>query len=106
MSTEAMPGAFARYRPVVVAESLDDLRGPTTGVVTLPLNLDWGPNPRYDLAAPGRLEDLYSVVLTEAMEVDDLAFVNGDMLRAVWGELNLATRIRDRWEARFSFLKR
>lgn len=106
MSTEAMPGAFARYRPVVVADSLDDLRGPTVGVVTLRPNLDWGPNPRYDLAVPGRLLDLYSVVLTEAIDVSDLAFVNGAILRAVWGELNLATRIRDRWEDRFAVLRR
>lgn len=40
-------------RPVYVADRLTDLRGPASGVVTLPISLDWSPANEYALAAHG-----------------------------------------------------
>jgi len=33
----------------VVPEPLDDLTGPSVGVIELPINIDWGPARTYDL---------------------------------------------------------
>jgi hypothetical protein len=46
---------YAERRPYVVASSLNDLRGPTTGVITLPHHLDWSGDPHYDLDKPAVL---------------------------------------------------
>ena len=46
----AEPGAYEAARPYVVIEELDELAGPATGVVELPVALDWGPRPIYDLS--------------------------------------------------------
>jgi hypothetical protein len=63
--SDGVPGA--RYhRPYAVPESLDLLRGPSSGTVRLPVHLDWSGNAVYDLDAPGRIVDLYRAVLIEA----------------------------------------
>src|SRR3989442_1052506 len=57
-SDGAPPGSrYGDQRPYVVAEQLDDLHGPTTGVVELDRSLDWSARVRYDLDNPPR-EDL------------------------------------------------
>ena len=72
-------------RPVLVAVSLADLRGPASGVVELPLHLFWSgrdsADSRFSLDdGPGR-RVLYRTVLREARTPDDLAtFLNGDVL--------------------------
>jgi hypothetical protein len=48
-----MLGCMSRYaaaRVYVLPESLGDLTGPTSGSVTLPQHIDWGPHHEYDLA--------------------------------------------------------
>ena len=46
------------YAPsFVVADSLDELRGPTCGEVTLPNRLLWNPSRPFDLADDDRLPD-------------------------------------------------
>jgi hypothetical protein len=52
-------------RPYTVAESLDLLHGPSSGMVHLPSHLDWSGHAEYDLDAPGRVVDLYRAVLIE-----------------------------------------
>jgi hypothetical protein len=105
MAATVARGAFARYRPVVTVASLEELDGPTDGVVHLPHHLDWGPNPDYALADPGRLAMLYAVVLSEASTVGDLVrFINDGMLQEIWTTLNLPERVRRRWEERFPSL--
>src|SRR4051794_14262659 len=46
------PGSYGDRKPYVVAERLDDLRGPTEGTVHLPQHLDWSGNASYDLDKP------------------------------------------------------
>lgn len=93
---------YSEHRPYVVADSLDELVGPTTGLVELPLRLDWSEQGTYNLAEPRELNLMYEVVLREAMDIQDLRrYLNGPMLRAVWRQLFLPRRVRDLWEERF-----
>jgi hypothetical protein len=96
----------ARYRrPYAVAESLDLLRGPSSGTVRLPTHLDWSGNAVYDLDAPGRIVDLYRAVLIEAASPQDLyAYLDARILRRLWALLWLPAQLRKAWEQKFPIL--
>jgi hypothetical protein len=86
-------------RPTFVVDTLDELRGPTAGVVTLPVMLDWTPANTYDLSSSSRLRRLYETVLSEALSEDDVAgFVDKATLLRVWPDLRLPPRVRMAWE--------
>lgn len=94
-------------RPYTVPDSLEELTGPTTGVVELPLRLDWSEQGRYDLSDQRQLNLMYEVVIRESMRVEDLrAFLDGPTLRRVWRRLWLPRKVRALWEARFASLAR
>lgn len=94
--------SYGERKPYVVADSLDELSGPTRGVVTLPHRLDWSGHPEYDLSRPARLASMYKVVLTEAATADDLrAWLSRDVLLWLWPTLWLPPPLRRRWEERF-----
>ena len=97
-----------RYaKPVVVADDLASLHGPTTGTVTLPRHLSWSGSPDYDLASPGRIVDLYRTVLVEATKPADLyAFLDHASLTRLWPSLWLPPYLRQAWEKRFPELRR
>jgi len=101
MTTEQRPPR--RYaKPVVVPALLENLVGPTTGVVTLPRHLQWSGNPRYDLDEPGRIMDLYRTVLNEAASPEDLhRYVDRDTLISLWPSMWLPVWLRQTWESRF-----
>ncbi len=93
---------YSARKPYVVVDSLDALRGPTTGTVRLPNHLDWSGNATYDLAKPARLASMYKTVLNEAATVEDLArWLDGPMLVELWPSLWLPPRLRQLWEQRF-----
>ena len=93
-------------RPAVVARTLAELRGPTRGVVELPVRLMWSTDRAFDLADPDQLLWMYENVLRETTSVDDLRrLVNGRTLRRVWRLLNLPRSVRLAWEARHRGLR-
>jgi hypothetical protein len=97
-------------RPVLVAVSLADLRGPVSGVVELPLHLFWSGRDRRDsqfsLDDPSRRRELYRTVLHEARSPDDLAlFLNGGMLTALWARLAVPKVVRQAWEDQHPLLR-
>lgn len=96
-------GPQRRYaRPYVVAASLDQLRGPTSGVVLLPHHLDWSGAASYDLDAPGRMVDLYRAVLIEAANPEDLnRYLERTSLKRLWSYLWLPPALRAAWEEKF-----
>lgn len=96
----------ARYRrPYAVPESLDLLRGPSSGTVRLPVHLDWSGSAVYDLDAPGRIVDLYRAVLIEAASPQDLyAYLDAGVLRRLWAMLWLPAALRRAWEQKFPVL--
>jgi len=95
-------GSYGDRKPYVVADRLDDLRGPTEGTVRLPQHLDWSGNASYDLDKPTRIASMYRTVLNEASSVDDLrAWIDGQTLVQLWPTLWLPPQVRRLWESRF-----
>jgi hypothetical protein len=92
---ESRPG-----RPVVVAASLADLRGPAEGTVELPIWLFWSsPDHTFDVGDPDMRRWLYQIVLREASRLEDLtAYLDGDTLVALWPGLYLPKGVRQAWE--------
>ncbi|MGE5828232.1 MAG: hypothetical protein ACM30G_07685 [Micromonosporaceae bacterium] len=99
----APPGSrYTDQRPYAVAESLDDLGGPTQGTVILDRRLDWSGHGRYDLTNPRRLASMYETVLREATNSEDLArWLDGATLVRLWPELVLPPQVRQLWQHRF-----
>jgi hypothetical protein len=94
------------HRPVLVAGTLDELRGPTRGRVELPLRLWWNPERTFDLDQPTMLAWMYENVLREAIRVDELrTYLNGPLLARLWPGLNLPRPVRLAWEARHPRLR-
>jgi hypothetical protein len=94
--------SYGDRKPYVVADRLDDLRGPTDGTVTLPRHLDWSGDASYDLERPARLASMYRTVLNEAGSVDDLnSWIDARMLIQLWPTLWLPPQVRRLWESRF-----
>jgi hypothetical protein len=109
ISAPPTPVGYASYgdrKPYVVAERLDDLRGPTEGTANLPAHLDWSGNASYDLGKPARLASMYRTVLNEAGSADDLrAWLDGRLLARLWPTLWLPAQLRRLWESRFPELR-
>ena len=98
--------SYAHTRPIAVPENFSELTGPATGAIELPLRLDWTPRRCYDLSKPSSVCSLYETVLRSAIDVDDVtAYINGDLLMAVWETLRISARIRTAWERRFPELR-
>ena len=80
-------------------DSLEELTGPTTGVVELPQRLDRSEQGRYDLADDRQRNLMYERVIREPMMIDDLrVYLHGPILRQVWRQ------VRQLWESRFHTL--
>lgn len=94
--------SYEESRPYAVPDSLDELAGPTTGVLELPLRLDWSEQSRYDLSDDRQRNLMYERVIREAMRVEDLrAYLHGPTLLRIWRQLWLPQRVRALWESRF-----
>jgi hypothetical protein len=89
-------------RDVELPRGLEELRGPTTGTVHLPLRIYWsGPNPQdveWDLANVADRRWLYEVVLREGTIDDQRELINGAELVGLWSTLYLPPHIRRAWQ--------
>ena len=107
VSTAPVTHLARPHRPVVVAGTLGELRGPTSGLVELPLRLWWQPERAFDLSQHTMLLWMYENVLREAIRADELrAYLDGAVLARVWHELNLPRGVRAAWEARHPRLRK
>jgi hypothetical protein len=98
---ESRPG-----RPVTVPARLDDLRGPGSGVVELPVHLYWSGPRQFDLADPHQAAALCDAVLDAAATADVLAqYLNADVLIEAWPVLGMNRVKRDAWERQFPVLR-
>jgi hypothetical protein len=99
---QARPG-----RPALVVPDLADLRGPTAGIVELPLWLYWSqPDRRFDLDELETRKWMYEIVLREAGSLEDLTtYLDRDTLIALWPRLYLSKGVRDAWENRHPALR-
>ncbi|GAA2617294.1 hypothetical protein GCM10010399_55360 [Dactylosporangium fulvum] len=104
-TTVRPPADYVPYgdrKRYVVAETLAELHGPTSGSVTLPHHLDWSGNAEYVLDRPTRLASMYKTVLTEATTTSDLRdWLDGATLIRLWPQLWLPAQLRRLWEDRF-----
>jgi hypothetical protein len=104
---EAQAPARRQLRPVVVPDSLDDLHGPASGVVELPVRLCWSGSRQFDLADTDQAADMYEAILDVATTVDDLiGYLDADLLAQVWPVLGLTRAKQAAWEGRFPVLRR
>lgn len=102
----AQPAAPASLRPVVLPETLDDLRGPASGLVELPVRLYWSAGSRtFDLDNRHEAADMYEAVLDVASSRADLVrYLNARLLIQVWPVLGMNRAKRAAWEERFPVL--
>jgi hypothetical protein len=80
---------------------LDDLRGPTTGIIEVGPHIDTRPKPVYDLTNPKLRWGLYSAVVRDGSPAEQAAYLDRGLLLELWPELNLPSRCRSTWEAKF-----
>jgi hypothetical protein len=93
---------YTENRPYLLPETLGELVGPVTGVVQLPLRLDWSERAEFHLDDPAERNVMYERVIREATRADDLrSYLNEAVLRQVWRHLFLPVRVRRSWEERF-----
>ncbi|MFB7785898.1 hypothetical protein ACFY0N_32200 [Streptomyces vinaceus] len=83
--------------------SLDELAGPSRGVVELPLHVAWSGLRAYNLDRPGKRMSLYRTVLAEGQPDDLTALLDRDLLTEQWPVLRtlVSRHIRQVWEDRF-----
>ena len=96
-----------RLRTVVVVDDLRSLRGPLTGVHTLPRHLDCSARHAYDFADPQWRDLAYRTVLMEAGSAQDLTtWLDRDALVQLWPQLYLPAFVRHAWQAQHPNLAR
>ncbi len=97
---------FCDVKPVDAPASLNELHGPATGLVTLPLRVRWVPGDRsYDAGETGGARVVYQAVLAEGTVEDQRRFLNPDRLIELWPDLNLDQRVIGPREGRFPQLR-
>lgn len=103
--TPSLPGEtrvfYRNIKPYDVPEQLDELRGPSSGQMTLPINVYWGPWSIVDLDIHSDLVKAYQATLREGRVGDQVLLLNRDLLVRIWPELMLPARVRQLWESRF-----
>jgi hypothetical protein len=91
-----------RYRGRLPA-TLDDLTGPGSGTVQLPLHVAWSGQTLFNLDQPKACMHMYRIVLAEGQRGDVASYLNRNLLLRQWPVLrNLISRtVRQVWEAAF-----
>lgn len=92
---------FRDTKPYEMPESLDELHGPTGGVLELPHSVYWGPERSVSLDSPSGIRKAYQAVLREGTADDQAFILNRHVLQREWAELALPHRVRVMWESRF-----
>lgn len=84
--------------------SLNELAGPSSGVIDLPRTIYWGPEKTVDLADPVDVQRMYQAVVRTGTRQEQGRWLNLDLLIATWPSLVLPVRCRALWESKFSEL--
>jgi hypothetical protein len=103
MSGDTVPRGY-RYADHIeysTPESLDDLHGPTSGVIRVGPHIKTAPVPTYDLDSPNGLWTAYSAIVRDGRPDEQAALLDKATLLHLWPDLNLPRRCRDAWTARF-----
>lgn len=87
--------------PYELPSSLDELRGPGSGVLQLPQSVHWGPDPGADLSTRDGVQKAYGALIREGTASQQAHLLNRHLLLNSWTVLRLPQRCRALWEARF-----
>ncbi len=89
-----------RGRPIVVPTALPQLPlRQATGIVELPLHLNWSDRGRrFDLSDRRDRGRVYEIVLREGGPDDVLTYVDGALLVDLWNDLVLPPAVRSAWQ--------
>ncbi|MEV6759622.1 hypothetical protein AB0N16_03020 [Streptomyces sp. NPDC051105] len=84
-------------------KSLNELHGPTQGIVELPLHMAWSGMTSYDLSKPRQRMGLYRTVLHEGLHDDLPRYLNQNLLLQLWPVLRtlVGRTVRTVWEDAF-----
>ncbi|MFE5837547.1 hypothetical protein [Arthrobacter sp. NPDC056493] len=86
----------------LVPGAFEELKGPASGTMQLPIHLDWGPDRVYDVGDDGSCVALFQLTLQNSRSVDEMGGIgNADRLLALWPSMRLPGRCRDLWETAF-----
>lgn len=88
--------------PVWLPDRLEDLHGPETGLVQLPLRIHSsgaGPAETFDLADDAQRMTLYQIVLENGRAEDICRYIHAEALRRFWDHMWLSPHVRRAWEA-------
>jgi hypothetical protein len=85
-------------------ERIEDLRGPSQGVIVLPRHLSWPGMRECDVTDDTKRRSMYGIVLTQGQRNDVARFLNPQLLRADWPLIKDALDPKLRWhcERRFA----
>jgi len=82
--------------------ALENLAGPVSGVVELPLDLAWSGDRHFDLSDPVQRYLYHMTVLTSAVTREHYTnWLNAGLLRRDWGRLRLPRPLREIWQEHF-----
>lgn len=93
--------SYAAMFPYQVPRSLDDLHGPTSGMVRVPGYISTAPDPVFNVDLRPTRWSLYSAVVRCGTPEDQAAFLDKDLLIDLWPDLNLPSHCRNLWVSRF-----
>jgi hypothetical protein len=86
--------------------SLEQLAGPSGGVVDLPVDLAWSGYRSFDLGDPTQRYLFHMTVLTAGVTREHYThWLNADLLLSEWGQLRLPPPLRAIWQDHFPELR-
>ena len=97
---------FSDHVPYSIPEHLEELHGPTDGLVRVRPHIDTSQDPVYDLSDHDDLLALYSAVVRAGSEQDHQSLLDAPTLERLWPDLNRPRRCREQWADRFVALRR
>jgi hypothetical protein len=88
---------------VRLPDRIEDLRGPSSGVIMLPRHLAFPGMREYDVTDDATRRNMYGIVLTQGQRNDVARFLNPQLLRQDWPLIAGALDPKLRWtcERRF-----
>lgn len=93
-------------KPYSVPRSLDDLRGPSSGTITLPKALLWAPGGGdVPLSTRGNVKLAYQAIISEGTVEQQCRYLNKALLTSVWPHLSVPAQAARQWQERFPELR-
>jgi hypothetical protein len=92
---------YRDIKPYDAPDRLEQLQGPRSGLLDVPINVYWGPRHTFDLDNGSDVIQTYEAALREGRVIDQETLLNHELLLETWPDLMLPVRVRELWETRF-----